>query len=270
MGDQRNDIVGVVLTGGQSRRMGVPKCDLVVGGRPVVARLCELLAARTREVVIVGRRPREDRRRDVKEDPGKQSRSTFSGGACTARRGDELRPNASGHVASEGTRRCEENAERDHDRDAAIGVQVRVWGDEREGMGPLGGIATALKAAARTGGAAVCVVACDSIALEGRALDFLLAGRDERAGATVLVNPRTGRIEPMPGIYEAWALTSIEEALRAGRLGVVDWLTAVGARRLNAPDSLADELLGANTPEELAALERRLQAGPGRMPGPPA
>lgn len=209
-GGKNNEIVGVVLTGGGSLRMGTPKCDLVVAGRPVVARLCELLAERTRAVVIVGRRPAE-----------------WNEGA------------------------------------------VPVYGDEWPGQGPLGGIATGLMAAgarADAGGAATaaCVVACDSMAMEGAVLDFLLAGRDERAAATVLVNPRTGLVEPMPGIYEAAAIGSIEAALKTGRLSVVEWLAGAKARQLAVPESLADQLLGANTPEELAAMERRLAGRRGR------
>lgn len=177
--------------------MGRPKCDLVVGGRAVVARLCELLARRTREVVIVGRRP--------------------AGGM-------------------EGL--------------------VPVHADDWPGKGPLGGIATGLHVAA---GRAVCVVACDSIAMGGELLDFLLVGRDASAAATVIENPRTGLVEPMPGVYEAAALASIESALREERLSVTDWLAGSQAGRLAAPAALGEQFLGANTPEELAALERRLR-----------
>lgn len=192
-----SDIVGVVLTGGGSRRMGRPKCDLVVGGASVAGRLCQLLARRTGEVIIVGRKP-------------------------------EL-PEAAG---------------------------VPVHADDWPGQGPLGGIATGLRVAA---GAAVCVVACDAVGMGGELLDFLLAGRDARAAATVLGNPRTGLVEPMPGVYEARGLASMVAAMEAGGRSVMDWLAREQARRLAAPEALGEQFLGANTPEELAALEQRLR-----------
>ena len=53
----REGLVGVVLTGGQSRRMGTDKSGLKIGGRGVLARLYELLADWLGEAWIVGRRP---------------------------------------------------------------------------------------------------------------------------------------------------------------------------------------------------------------------
>ena len=48
-------IVGTILAGGQSRRMGADKSTMRIGGQPVLARLAELLADRTEQVWIVGR-----------------------------------------------------------------------------------------------------------------------------------------------------------------------------------------------------------------------
>ena len=57
---RRKNIVGVVLTGGQSKRMGFDKATMRIGDRCVLERLCELLADRTGEVLVVGRRPRAE------------------------------------------------------------------------------------------------------------------------------------------------------------------------------------------------------------------
>lgn len=47
-------VVGVVLAGGRSRRFGVDKARVEVGGEPLVVRTADLLAAVLGEVVIVG------------------------------------------------------------------------------------------------------------------------------------------------------------------------------------------------------------------------
>lgn len=47
-------VVGVVLAGGRSRRFGVDKARVEVGGEPLVVRTANLLAAVLGEVVIVG------------------------------------------------------------------------------------------------------------------------------------------------------------------------------------------------------------------------
>ncbi|MCY2931733.1 MAG: molybdenum cofactor guanylyltransferase, partial [Planctomycetota bacterium] len=122
---RRDDLLGAVLTGGASRRMGSPKCDLVVSGVRVLERLCGLLSARTGGVILAGGRP----------DPAGLSRDW----PCVP--------------------------------------------DAFPGLGPLGGIATALRHAPGVG---VLVVACDMVALGGEVLDHLLAGRNPQAAATVL------------------------------------------------------------------------------------
>ena len=52
----RQDLAGTVLTGGASRRMGTDKSGMRIGGQSVLARLCELLADRLGDVMIVGRK----------------------------------------------------------------------------------------------------------------------------------------------------------------------------------------------------------------------
>jgi molybdopterin-guanine dinucleotide biosynthesis protein A len=198
----REGLLGAVLTGGASRRMGSDKASLRVAGRRVLGGLCALLADRLGEVVIVGREP------DWDGIP-----------ACAA------------------------------------------WHpDARANLGPLGGIATALRiAAAGARPRALCAVACDMPALAGGLLDHLLDGRDTHAAATALVSPATHRPDPFPAIYEPSAAASIERALGAGELSVTAWLAASGARRLAVPGELAGQMGSANTPEELAAAARELE-----------
>ena len=126
--------------------------------------------------------------------------------------------------------------------------------------GPMGGVATALRiAAAGRRPAGVCALACDMPALGGELLDHLLAGRDPAAAATALVNPVTGRVEPLAAVYEPQALPEIEKAISEGKLSLTDWLRSAEARRLPLPAELAGQCAGANTPEELAAIRRRME-----------
>jgi molybdopterin-guanine dinucleotide biosynthesis protein A len=134
--------------------------------------------------------------------------------------------------------------------------------DVHPGLGPLGGIATALQVAAATGRpCGVCAVACDMAALGGDMLDFLLAGRDRRAPATVPVHPTTGRMEPLLAIYESTARQSVSEAMDSGTRSVTQWLQSVDAHRLTVPDDLAAELTDVDTPADLDALRRRGEGG---------
>ncbi len=45
---------GVVLAGGESRRMGRDKLQLMVGGKPLLTRVCLALASRCDEILVVG------------------------------------------------------------------------------------------------------------------------------------------------------------------------------------------------------------------------
>lgn len=56
-GAMREGLMGAVLVGGQSRRMGTDKSRLVLAGRSVLAGLYELLAERVGEAWVIGRRP---------------------------------------------------------------------------------------------------------------------------------------------------------------------------------------------------------------------
>jgi len=134
--------------------------------------------------------------------------------------------------------------------------------DFRPGLGPLGGIATALRLAAECDPpCGVCAVACDMPALGGELLDHLLGGRNRQAPATAPLHPNSGRAEPLLAVYEPHARRPIAQALDAGRLSVTDWLTEAGAYCLAVPDELADQLANANTPEQLQEIQARLAPG---------
>lgn len=57
----REAILGAVLIGGESRRMGRDKALLPVGGKPLAARVADVLEQVLPRVVLVGRDPGDDR-----------------------------------------------------------------------------------------------------------------------------------------------------------------------------------------------------------------
>ena len=193
----RKGIIGAILTGGTSGRMGTDKSRLRIGGRRVLGRLCELLADRTGQAIIVGQQP------EGQDIP-----------AC-----------------------------------------ARWHPDITPGLGPLGGIATALQVAASEDQSwGICVAACDMPLVQGDLLDHLLTGRNPDAPATVPLNPASGRLEPLFAVYEPQSLQSIKQALDSGERSVTDWLESAGAYRLTIPGELADQLANVNTPNDLGAI----------------
>ena len=54
---QKSALTGLVLAGGESRRMGRPKAGLEIGGRPLVGRVLESLRPFCSDLIIVARRP---------------------------------------------------------------------------------------------------------------------------------------------------------------------------------------------------------------------
>jgi len=189
-------VIGAILAGGRSRRMGFDKASLRVDGRGVLARLAETLAGRVEEVWVIGRAP---------------------GGGPPG--------------------------------------WVRRRLDRRPDCGPLGGIETALHAAAGGGHAAALVVACDMPRLGPEAVDLLLVGRDRTAAATALRLPGTEAAEPLAAVYEVAALEPLRRALDEGRLSATAFLARVEAAAVEVPPDMAGQLANVNTPEDLEGLQ---------------
>ena len=55
--DTRYPVTGIILAGGKSKRMGKPKADLDIGGRPLIDRVIDRVRLVCEHVVIVTRRP---------------------------------------------------------------------------------------------------------------------------------------------------------------------------------------------------------------------
>jgi molybdopterin-guanine dinucleotide biosynthesis protein A len=196
-------VTGVVLSGGQSQRMGRDKALLELSGETLLARALRLLAAAASELLVVG-----------------------------------------------------------HDSPAVAALGVRTVHDEQPGLGPLGGIATALRSM-RTEHALV--VACDMPLLQPALLRYLIALAPE--GDAVVPRSAQG-VEPLHAVYSVACLSAVEACLGEGARAVSALLGRVATRYVEArewqvydPDGLS--FLNVNTPGEWQRIVERLARQPG-------
>jgi molybdopterin-guanine dinucleotide biosynthesis protein A len=144
---------------------------------------------------------------------------------------------------------------------AEMGLEMR--GDEVAGVGPLGGIVTALRWAAERGhGGALCV-ACDM----PFASAALLRRIAERAGDAIVVPESRGRrgVEPLCAWYPAACLPAAERMIAGGSWALHELLDAFPAERIplaeveliGDPDVL---FLNVNTPAD-HEIAQRIAAG---------
>jgi molybdopterin-guanine dinucleotide biosynthesis protein A len=132
--------------------------------------------------------------------------------------------------------------------------------DDSPGLGPAGGIATALRLTARP----CLVLSCDLPLMNEATLARLLAARAERGPAALLTTffqPHTGYIEALVAVYEPGALPVLSHALAAGRKK----LSAIFPPHLRChipygPDE-AQVFFNINHPADLS-LARQLTAAP--------
>lgn len=162
--------------------------------------------------------------------------------------------------------------------DPAVGaLGVDVWSDEPPGLGPLGGVRTALAGAGARGHARALVLACD-LPLVGSALvEALLewGAEDEIVAPLGATGP-----EPLCALYPVAALPAVERALARGERSPRRLLAELGFRafpseRALAASGLEDPFLNVNTRERhalaeglVAAAEREAQ-GNGSCTQPP-
>ncbi len=134
-----------------------------------------------------------------------------------------------------------------------LGCDAPWLPDDVPGLGPLGGILTAL---GRLGGP-VLAMACDLPRMRADILRDLLRARDSRpdgVAATMFADAATGRAEPLVAVYEPEAAELLARASSQGRYGLS---RAVPREfRLEVPygPELAGAFLNLNTPGDLAEL----------------
>jgi len=139
-------------------------------------------------------------------------------------------------------------------------LPLRVVPDDVPNAGPLGGIATALRAAISE---RVLVVACDMPRLSTCLMSAMLDAVGDEQVLVPIVRDAEGvpRYEALHAIYARECLPAIEDQIRAGELKVTSFYPFVTVRELDeewlrAHDPDLESLTNVNTPEELAIAVR--------------
>ncbi|HEY5984317.1 MAG TPA: molybdenum cofactor guanylyltransferase [Anaerolineales bacterium] len=147
-------------------------------------------------------------------------------------------------------------------------LKIRQEPDAHPGLGPLGGLYTALMAAHLP---IVAVIACDLPFASGP-LVVASAGILLHDGADVVIAESPEGYEPLHAVYRREAcLPAIEAAIDSGQRRVISWFPQVQVRKLTNdekarydPDGLA--FWNVNTPQEFADAEQRAKTiGDGRV-----
>ena len=124
--------------------------------------------------------------------------------------------------------------------------------DREPGLGPLGGLATAL---GQNQTAAVLALACDLPLLTPDAVRWLGMQRAE-AGEHGLIVVSGGNWEPLFSIYLPACLPLIEARLAAGKRSLHGLIEAGEFAFIEAPDWAASQLVNVNTPEDWEQMRR--------------
>lgn len=210
-------LVGVVLAGGLSRRMGRDKALLPLrgqAGRTLLAQAVEKLSALCPEVwVSCG------------------SGRSYAGFSCV--------PDAAFTAA------------------AGCGgpLPEHLLSMKESGLGPLAGLTTCLARARAQGWAGMLTLPCDMPQLPDALLRGLVsaAAARERALAVFYRTPG-GWEEPLAGVYRCGALPFLERALLAGQRRVRDILPDDARLLVPLPEAAHSLFANCNTPEQARAL----------------
>jgi molybdopterin-guanine dinucleotide biosynthesis protein A len=132
---------------------------------------------------------------------------------------------------------------------------VKRLSDEQEGLGPIGGVATALR---RLPGALL-VTACDMPLVSVDVVDWLLGEFDGRADA--VVPRRGGAMEPLLAIYAKSLLPELDEAITRRRYALHSLLESCKVKFVDVPDRYCEDFANINTPEDYKRLLKRAGEG---------
>lgn len=200
-------LIGVVLAGGLSSRMGHDKAGITLhgaGAPNLLARTCDLLSSLGMEVWISGRRP-------VLQTNETQTNYFY-------------------------------------------------FEDKVPGLGPLGGIATALELAA---GRPCLVLSCDMPFMDRETLERLIEQRQKRRPGTLLtiyVQADTGYQENLAAIYEPGSLPLLQHCIENKLLKLSRIIPIEQQERLNYNTEDSLPFFNVNYPADLEAARRIIRS----------
>lgn len=119
--------------------------------------------------------------------------------------------------------------------------------DDTPGLGPMGGLRTALANL----GQPVLLVGCDMPRVDAEALGWLMRVARTSGAAYGLATQRGGQIEPLFSVYDPAVLPRVDARIAAGDLSLRRLIAAGGFDRVEPPPSVGERLLNINTPGEL-------------------
>lgn len=193
-------IAGFVLAGGRSSRMGRDKGLLEIGGVPLVVRTARLVES------VAGT-------------------ATVIAGAAS-----NTNATANGDGSVDASTAVDANANASATAYQSLGL--RLIGDDWPGAGPLGGIATALRASSAVWSL---VVACDLPYLTREWLEYLCARAfASEADAVMAIN--AGGTEPLCAMYHKRSEAVIRLALERGTRKVKDGIKSIRVETIEASE----------------------------------
>ena len=133
----------------------------------------------------------------------------------------------------------------DPSRYGGLGYEVRA--DERPGLGPAGGVATALRLGRAEWNL---IVACDMPNISPEALGLLLERTQTSQANCVVPVASNFEMEPLCAVYHSRCLDPLDRAIRANRLRMKDLVVELGADLV--PGLEPHCLANFNTPEDCA------------------
>jgi len=120
--------------------------------------------------------------------------------------------------------------------------------DDMPGLGPAGGIATALRHTPDS----ILAIACDMPALTAEALCWLRDAAAAYRFAPGVIGVRDDDVEPLFGIYRQSCLRPLELRLQAGRQSLQGLIAALPFALVEIPAIHRPALRNVNTPEDFA------------------
>jgi len=149
-------------------------------------------------------------------------------------------------------------------RQRYAGLGLPALDDDEPGQGPLGGIASALRASACDWNL---VVGCDLPYLTAAWLEFLISTAQASAADALIPHSAEGLAEPLCAMYHRRCLPAIRAELARGTRKVTSGLVAVRVAALphaqwKAFDSRGRLFKNMNSPEDYAEAKRELERQP--------
>ncbi len=136
-----------------------------------------------------------------------------------------------------------------------VSFGVAIYPDDAPGLGPLGGLATALRRASQP---RIVLTACDMPFIRWSSVAHLLSLAD----SAQVVMPRVGgEAEPLLAVYDRTCLPAIERSLAAGERRMVSFLPAVQVREVGEEELLSTDptrmtFFNLNTPDDVTRAEK--------------